>query len=326
MYKVIRPSNSISEFFRTLIVQKHNNEKNNFLRTRLLAIENILYEKEIDYIEKLDREELHKIVEHDYIDCCLYEELINKLDDTREVINISEQSIKDLFEGGESLNISSEEMEKLYSQDLVGKKEGREVYNQILANTDYNLCPYCSLRDVKTVDHYLPKSKFPTLAVTPINLIPACRDCNTTKLDVHGNSEEELLLHPYFDDVSNLKWLSANILKNNLPITFEFSVANFLNEEPILYKRIQRQFSLLELGGLYANHATREFRDRSKMLIKNFDSGGLRGAEEYVRDIFETYSADINSWQSCMAEAIISSDWIMNEQTLEQIRVFYNID
>jgi len=326
MYRVVRPSNSTSEFFRLLIIRKNNNKKNNFLRTRLLAIENILYEKEIDYKDKLDREELYKIEKHAYIECCIFEELINKLDDSGEVINISEQSIKDFFESGENFYISTEEMEKLYTQDFVGKKEGRDVYNQILANADYKLCPYCSVRDVKTVDHYLPKSKFPTLAVTPINLIPACRDCNTIKSDEHGNLEEELLLHPYLDDVSNLNWLSANIQNNTFPITFEFSVANFSTEEPILFQRIQRQFSLLELGGLYANHATREFRDRSKMLIKNFDYGGLRGAQDYIKDIYETYSGNVNSWQACMAEAIFNSDWIMNEETLEQIRVYYKIN
>ena len=39
-------------------------------------------------------------------------------------------------------------------------------------------CPFCGIGTVSTLDHYLPKSKYPALAITPKNMIPACRDCN----------------------------------------------------------------------------------------------------------------------------------------------------
>lgn len=61
-------------------------------------------------------------------------------------------------------------------------------------------CPYCTLVQVQTLDHYLPKEDFPEFAVLTKNLVPSCRDCNTS-----GKKYEEdgrrALIHPYFDDI-----------------------------------------------------------------------------------------------------------------------------
>ena len=42
----------------------------------------------------------------------------------------------------------------------------------------YNKCPFCGVGRVSTLDHYLPKTKYPTYAVTPVNLVACCAECN----------------------------------------------------------------------------------------------------------------------------------------------------
>ena len=43
------------------------------------------------------------------------------------------------------------------------------------------LCPFCGRDQVGTLDHYLPKSRYPELSVLGANLVPACETCNRLK-------------------------------------------------------------------------------------------------------------------------------------------------
>jgi 5-methylcytosine-specific restriction endonuclease McrA len=61
-------------------------------------------------------------------------------------------------------------------------------------------CPLCGITSVATHDHYMPATLFPELAVHPLNLVPCCFKCNTTKgddwLDEDGN---RLYVYAYSD-------------------------------------------------------------------------------------------------------------------------------
>src|SRR5262245_19880217 len=86
-----------------------------------------------------------------------------------------------LVDGGDQRGVS--EMVAVYDNRLVKKTApGRRIYDKIFTSAPNDKCPLCGHRNVKTLDHYLPKALFPALTVTPINLIPACSDCNKAKL------------------------------------------------------------------------------------------------------------------------------------------------
>src|SRR5690349_5881934 len=73
--------------------------------------------------------------------------------------------------------LSADDMGELYkNRFLRASAPGREYYDRIKSLC--RICPFCGIGIVNTVDHYLPKTKFPILSVTPTNLIPCCRDCN----------------------------------------------------------------------------------------------------------------------------------------------------
>lgn len=82
-------------------------------------------------------------------------------------------------------NVTAEELKKIYTNQMVGHSEGRVYYDELIQAAKHDLCPLCAHRDVSTLDHYLPKADYPRLAVVPINLIPACKDCNTSKLNTY---------------------------------------------------------------------------------------------------------------------------------------------
>lgn len=66
-------------------------------------------------------------------------------------------------------------------------------------STEHLVCPMCGSMHSGTLDHYLPKSGFPTFAIFSKNLVPACK-CNSKRGEILlGAKTGERILHPYYD-------------------------------------------------------------------------------------------------------------------------------
>ncbi|TBL14513.1 hypothetical protein EYB35_08380 [Bacillus paranthracis] len=304
MYLLKLPLYKIENFYEEMLEGRHNNAKNKYLRTRLLKIQPLLQVAQKNYKILGKKQSLHKIQE---------EKIINIPNDVK-----LEESIPRI--------VGHKDMEKVYTNFFVDSpgstKIGRRVYESILSNTYHNLCPYCSHRDVKTVDHYLPKTKFVSFAVTPYNLLPCCSDCNKDKLDNYVLEEDGMLIHPYFDDISSESWLKCEVVDNTWPITFSYTVSDSVFDVK-LRSRIKFQFELLNLSKLYADNARREFNSRLKSLVKEYNSNPENKAIDFINNNIESYKDEnLNSWQTKMFEALKNSDWFI-ETALPQLQKYY---
>lgn len=95
---------------------------------------------------------------------------------------------------------SRTELANVYDEKFVKGKKGRTYYDLICGRTKYGRCPICDAKDIELqLDHYLPKSKYPTLCVNPDNLIPICGTCNGIKHAKTFSSQKGMLLHLYMD-------------------------------------------------------------------------------------------------------------------------------
>lgn len=84
-------------------------------------------------------------------------------------------------------------VEKCFDYDTFSKKSGSWGAYQLVQEVGLRICPYCQLHHVnyhmpagnKTfalrppLDHFLPKSNYPYLAVSLGNLVPCCGQCNS---------------------------------------------------------------------------------------------------------------------------------------------------
>ncbi|SPY17280.1 Uncharacterised protein [Paenibacillus polymyxa] len=304
MYRLNLPKHSLEEFFDGLLKGRRNNEKNNFIVTRLSNIKSDLVDAEKKYISLAEEKLLHTIP-------------VQKIINIPEIVELSD---------GIPRAILDWEIEKVYSNYLVdtpgSQKVGREVYESVISNAYHNLCPYCSHREVKTVDHYLPKTKFLSFAITPVNLLPCCSDCNKDKLDSHELDAKKMLIHPYFEETCHIKWLKCEVKENLWPITFTYEVSNDI-QDSVLKSRINYQFDLLNLGKLYADNAAREFNNRVKSLIREYNSNPSNKTLDFINDNFESYSSEnANSWQTNMFEALKKSKWFI-EEALPNVQAYY---
>lgn len=205
--------------------------------------------------------------------------------------------------------IDKDEMKKVYDYRMVKPgMPGNKYYNKLKSSASHGKCPLCSVRDVDTLDHYLPKSNYPVFAVTSINLIPACTPCNKGKLISYPKTSEDQTLHPYYDSVEDEPWIKASVLQTT-PISFEYYVDCPVHWNQTLKDRAKNHFNSFKINELFSSHASEELRGIKQQLIK------LYNASQNLLEVYLTESYDsrlalgINSWQAVMYFALHNDEW-----------------
>mgnify|MGYP001218432966 CR=1 FL=1 len=208
--------------------------------------------------------------------------------------------------------VTVKEMENLYRGTFSRKNSrARQMYDKI--KTASSICPLCAQGKVDTLDHYLAQSLHPALAVTPMNLVPACFSCNKAKLDRQPQNPGEQTLHPYFDEVDDGVWLFASVVEDRPP------VVRFLADPPnywpsIKQERVRTHFMIFELAALYSTHAASELLNIHLDLTRIAARGGPDDLKQHLAEQKESREAVArNSWQGAMYKALSESDWFCTE-------------
>ncbi|MFD5410370.1 HNH endonuclease [Streptomyces nojiriensis] len=182
---------------------------------------------------------------------------------------------------------------------------GRSIYNQLMSAPEHERCPLCGHGIVSQLDHFLPKSSYPALCVDPLNLIPACPDCNKAKSDKRAASLEELPLHPYLDRVDGQGWLDAKVVHEDGSVRLEFFVSPPLDWDQVLAARAQNHFKLFGLRRTYAVQANRFIGEIRGQLPELLDSGGMDSVRDHLRTgATSSLSKRPNSWMGVTYRAL----------------------
>lgn len=217
-----------------------------------------------------------------------------------------------LIEIGDDVDsmVSKAEMEKVYTQRMVGQKApGRPIYDQLKNAAPNGICPLCGQRTVTDLDHFLPKVNFPLLVVVPLNLTPACSDCNKAKSDKVPGCGGEQTLHPYYDDVSREQWLFAEV-KETTPGSIRFYTLAVDNYDEVLNERIKFHFKELNLGNLYMSNANATVSEIHFRLNSLHSKGGKDAVKAYLKEEEESRRNNhVNSWNTAAYQAMMNSDW-----------------
>jgi len=249
--------------------------RNAVAKRSLKSIRSVIESAAVDYYQKASQNQLHRI---------------------RKTANVGP--------------VSGTELVKTYDQRMAKTRApGRKIYDQIKMLPDNNRCPFCGHRDIETLDHVLPKGQYPVFAVTPINLVACCSDCNRFKQSTFPESERHAILHPYFDDVTTALWLNASVVKAS-PAAVIFAVSYVPDWSANTNARIAYQFDLLKLGELYSNQAAREIVNIRQNLQRHFDAGQAKAVKLELQYQWKSRSAVmVNSWESATYRALAESEW-----------------
>ncbi|MFA6900572.1 MAG: hypothetical protein WC256_10240 [Desulfurivibrionaceae bacterium] len=271
MWRVKKPEMEAGETFTVCI----SRVRNPIMKRRLTAIFPDIEAAAIDYAEKAENGGLHLIPQMNAIGA-----------------------------------VPGKEMVKTYDGRMAKKGQpGRPIYDQIKLLPENDQCPFCGHRNISTVDHILPKTHYPIFAVAPVNLVGCCADCNKIKSDVIPTNAFDIVLHPYFDDVTDQQWLVAKVVEG-APAALTFHVIEVAEWDDVLNARISHQFDFLGLAGLYSSQAARETAGIRKNLQRHFDFGGPDAVREELEYQYDSRQANqANSWQTTTYKALAESDW-----------------
>lgn len=276
MRKLTKPNDDAKEVFLECI----SNTRNEILKKNLELCADEIAAIVIDYDDKKNNDKIHTILPTD--------------------------SIAGI--------VTNEVMSKLYNNKMVNKKgPGRKYYDKLITSPKNGICPICGHREVSTLDHYLPKMKYPSLAIALINLIPTCKDCNYIKGDYEFQNEKDATIHPYYDEIDNVIWLNAK-LKENDDIVFVFEVKKPDEWDDLLYNRVKNHFQIYELNHVYSVQAAVEFEGIKRMLINIYIRSGGETVKDHLKECLKSYGyVSLNSWKCSMYRALYENEWFYSD-------------
>lgn len=189
---------------------------------------------------------------------------------------------------------------KFAKQDSIGKK----YYEAIMKNAG-GRCPICGVSKLKNLDHFLPKSIYPLLCVTPANLVPTCRDCNTEKKVYFSKNYYSLPLNPYFDRYDD-EWLSCCVTYK-ADKSYEVKYFNGYDKtiDENLWNKYETHFRVFDLDATFGSKACDEIENCKGLYKRLLENCGQDNVKELLTENrISSEKIDRNSWRAALYRAL----------------------
>lgn len=174
----------------------------------------------------------------------------------------------------------------LYKYDFCTHVKPKAIYKELMESSAY--CPFCGLNESNELDHFLPKSKYETLSIVPLNLIPICTVCNRKKGSIVPLINGTFFINPYYHQITN--WLSFS-LDSSHGISF---LMKKIDRSIPHYSEIVFTMEKLELDTRINVKAIAEFNDL-KETLKNMKSLGEDKLKEFLNLIINNQCNNIRN-------------------------------
>ncbi len=186
----------------------------------------------------------------------------------------------------------------------------------VLESHHLNFCPFCGEAGRPgTLDHYLPKDKYPEFSLLSTNLVPMCDICQRADhkgSKVFDDDFKKLFLHPYFDNIENLEILVLEIIAPYTKGTdFKLKVKNSVPEP--LKSLCKRHVKELRIDERYRGYFIDEFM-RLKKNVKGMISRGVNRADipNKIDDFYEKEKlVAINYWDTVFYKSVLTSSALL---------------
>ena len=173
-------------------------------------------------------------------------------------------------------------------------------------------CPMCGTTLHSTFAHYLPAARFPEFAVHPLNLVPCCSKCNSTKngswLSAGGGRQ---YLHAYSDELPNRQFVTVDLHERDglVGVGATFSLIRPPGVENGMWELVKSHFDRLHLINRYDEQGNNEIAEILADCRTYIETGG-HDARELLSGIANdrrlVYGR--NHWRAVLMEALSAHD------------------
>ncbi|MFE4457670.1 hypothetical protein ACFROC_09975 [Nocardia tengchongensis] len=210
-------------------------------------------------------------------------------------------------------HLSATEMKALYTGQLAKRdRPARAHYDRIMSSAPFGLCIYCQYGCATTLDHVIPKTLVPGLAIDPWNLVPCCGPCNHTLGAAHSLEPDRQFLHPYAMPPLG-RWLVGQV-REQAPVTVEFFAAPDPDLALHIQQRVRHQFETLQLARYFTVVSAQQITTTTRTLARRWNAADHLTVREYLCELAQQEAeVDVNNRRAVVFEALADSDWYCRE-------------
>lgn len=206
------------------------------------------------------------------------------------------------------INQNKTDLLKLYQyNNSVIQKLNNEV-TTLEGNRLINTCQNCTINEINSLDHIVPKNEFPEFSINPRNLFPSCSKCNGHKSYVWRVNNKSVFLNLYLDNLPEEQYLFCNPTFDEDKITLKFTVENRFNIEQNLFELINNHYTRLHLPKRFRKNSHDTIYELNKEIKKYKDK---MSKEELIKTIKEDILEEkkyygFNYWKAIIKETLIN--------------------
>lgn len=166
---------------------------------------------------------------------------------------------------------------------------------------DVYKCPYCSINQPSTLDHYMPKSDYPALSMCRLNLVPMCPECNRKKNDYpYGD-----FIHSYYQSFPDCIFLKATADIQGRRIIINFYLDEASISDAALLTKLKNQIKRIDLLGRLNRESTSFVED----LCAQWDYSLNIGFRSWLtlRCSYYERTYGLNDWRTAAIAAILDN-------------------
>lgn len=205
--------------------------------------------------------------------------------------------------------------------NLYENRSDKDIYPVLKGmrkNHNLMFCPFCGEEVIpSTLDHFLPKAKFPEYSICLINLIPMCTKCQGK--DAKGEktlspNNQRFFLNPYFDSID--EFLILEILPPYDKPNFILNLKSV--SDKAIYELLASHVIELNIYERYLNFAVSQHIQLLKLAKKNRATGkSIREKVEIYLEEREEKSK--NTWAAIYYRSVLNNKNLVNYLDVEAL-------
>lgn len=266
------------EFHKAVVNSKNVTKSDPTLKSRLLTLENTINSSYTLYKHNFDGNCLEKLVSNSFIDT-----------DKNDLLS-------------------------LYSYKSKLIQELKKEITTTETNRIISTCPNCTLSEINSFDHILPKEEFSEFIVNPLNLFPSCTICNSYKGKIWQQNGQRIFLNLYLDELPQLQYLFVDIKYEANTFVLKFYIENRYGIDDTLFSLIESHYKKL--------HLLQRFSDNGDQVITSLKHNIKPYLNHLDIEIIKSMSVDtsklnrevfgFNYWKSILEISLIDNTDFIN--------------
>lgn len=240
----------------------------------------------------------------------------------RDIIIKQFDEFDSLFDSNNFINMNSHgflgqnktDLLKLYSYQSKTLQELKVTVTTLENNRSLNICQYCTLNEINSFDHYLPKDEFAEFVVNPKNLVPCCTNCNSKKGENWLKDGFKLFINLYKDKLPNHQFLFVEISVDAGIIQTQFFLENRYGIDGLFFNLLLNHYNRLNL--------LERFSENSNTIVTELEnlisSQQLHlDKDQIIEVVMDKTTRDKimfghNYWKPILEQELVKSDIFMN--------------